>query len=57
MTLPDPLAVLKEIVELSKKKLAEAEENPYPMPPVFNKLVFGIELPSPSFFETLAESM
>ena len=57
MTLPEPLAVLKEIVELSKKKLAEAEENPYPMPPVFNKLVFGIELPSPSFFETLAESM
>jgi hypothetical protein len=57
MTLPDPLTVLKEIVELSKKKLAEAEENPYPMPPVFNKLVYGIELPSPSFFETLAESL
>jgi len=57
MTLPEPLTVLKEIVELSKQKLAEAEENPYPMPPVFNKLVFGIELPSPSFFETLAESM
>ena len=57
MTLPEPLTVLKEIVELSKKKLAEADENPYPMPPVFNKLVFGIELPSPSFFETLAESM
>jgi hypothetical protein len=57
MTLPDPLTVLKEIVELSKKKLAEAEENPYPMPPVFNKLVYGIKLPSPSFFETLAESL
>jgi len=57
MTLPEPLTVLKEIVELSKKKLAEAEENPYPMPPVFNKLVYGIELPSPSFFETLAESL
>ena len=57
MTLPEPLTVLKEIVELSKKKLAEAEENPYPMPPVFNKLVFGIELQSPSFFERLAESM
>lgn len=57
MTLPEPLTVLKEIVELSKKKLAEAEETPYPMPPVFNKLVFGIELPSPSFFETLAESL
>jgi hypothetical protein len=57
MTLPEPLTVLKEIVELSKKKLAEDQENPYPMPPVFNKLVFGIELPSPSFFETLAESM
>jgi hypothetical protein len=56
MSLPDPLTVLKEIVELSKKKLAEAEETPYPMPPVFNKLVFGIELQSPSFFETLAES-
>ena len=57
MTLPEPLTVLKEIVELSKKKLAEAEENPYPMPPVFNKLVYGIELQSPSFFEILAESM
>jgi len=60
MTLPEPLTVLKEIVELSKiskKKLAEAEETPYPMPPVFNKLVFGIELPSPSFFESLAESL
>jgi hypothetical protein len=57
MTLPEPLTVLKEIVELSKKKLAEAEENPYPMPPVFNKLVFGIELQSPSFFERLVESM
>lgn len=54
MTLPEPLTVLKEIVELSKKKLAEAEENPYPMPHVFNKLVFGIELPNPSFFESLA---
>ena len=57
MTLPEPLTVLKEIVELSKRKLAEADENPHPMPPVFNKLVFGIELPSPSFFETLAESL
>jgi hypothetical protein len=57
MTLPEPLTVLKEIVELSKKKLAEAEENPYPMPPVFNKLVYGIELPSPSFFQILAELM
>lgn len=55
MTLPDPLTVLKEIVELSKKKLAEAEENPYLMPPVFNKLVYGIELPRQSFFETLAK--
>lgn len=57
MTLPEPLTVLKEIVELSKKKLAEEQETPYPMPPVFNKLVFGIELQGPSFFETLAESM
>ncbi len=57
MTLPEPLAVLKEIVELSKKKLAEFEENPYPMPPVFNKLVYGIELPSKSLLETLAESL
>ncbi len=57
MTLPEPLTVLKEIVELSKKKLEEADENPHPMPPVFNKLVFGIELPSPSFFESLAESL
>ena len=57
MTLPDPLTVLKEIVELSKKKLAEEQETPYPMPPVFNKLVFGIELQGPSFFETLAKSM
>lgn len=56
MTLPEPLTVLKEIVELSKRKLAEADENPHPMPPVFNKLVFGIELPKPSFFESLAES-
>lgn len=57
MTLPEPLTVLKEIVELSKKKLAEEQETPYPMPPVFNKLVFGIELQGPSFFETLAKSM
>ena len=57
MTLPDPLTVLKEIVELSKKKLAEAEENPYPMPTVFNKLVYGIELQGPSFFETIAKSL
>jgi uncharacterized coiled-coil protein SlyX len=57
MTLPEPLTVLKEIVELSKKKLAEEQETPYPMPPVFNKLVFGIELQGPSLFETLAESM
>ena len=57
MTLPEPLTVLKEIVELSKKKLAEEQETPYPMPPVFNKLVFGIELQGPSFFDTLAKSM
>lgn len=57
MTLPEPLTVLKEIVELSKKKLAEEQETPYPMPSVFNKLVFGIELQGPSFFETLAKSM
>jgi hypothetical protein len=57
MTLPDPLTVLKEIVELSKKKLAEAAENPYPMPTVFNKLVYGIELQGPSFFETIAKSL
>ena len=57
MTLPDPLTVLKEIVELSKQKLAEAQETPYPMPPVFNKLVFGIELQGPSFFENLSKSM
>ena len=57
MTLPDPLTVLKEIVELSKKKLAEAEKNPYPMPTVFNKLVYGIELQGPSFFETIAKSL
>jgi hypothetical protein len=57
MTLPDPLAVLKEIIDLSKRKLAEADENPYPMPNVFNDLVFGIKLPSPSFFETQAESL
>lgn len=56
MTLPNPLVILKEIVELSKKKLAEAEENPYPMPPMFNNLVFGIELPRPSFFEKIAGS-
>lgn len=55
MTLPDPLVVLKEIVELSKMKLEKEKENPFPMPPVFTKLVFGIELPSPSFFESLAE--
>ena len=57
MTLPNPLVILKEIVELSKKKLAEAEENSFPMPPMFNDLVFGIKLQSPSFFERLAESM
>ena len=57
MTLPDPLTVLKEIIELSKKKLAEAAENPYPMPTVFNKLVYGIELQGPSFFETIAKSL
>jgi hypothetical protein len=55
MTLPEPLTVLKEIVELSKKKLAEEKETPYPMPTVLNKLVFGIELPRPPFFETLVE--
>jgi len=54
MTLPEPLVVLKEIIELSKKKLAESDESSYPMPSVFNKLVYGIELPNPSFFETLA---
>lgn len=57
MTLPEPLTVLKEIVELSKQKLAEEQETPYPMHPVFNKLVFGIELQGPSLFETLAKSM
>ena len=57
MTLPNPLVILKEIVELSKKKLAEAEENSFPMPPMFNDLVFGIQLQSPSFFERLTESM
>jgi len=56
MTLPEPLVVLKEIIELSKKKLAESDESSYPMPPVFNKLVYGIELPNPSFFESLAGS-
>ena len=59
MTLPDPLIILKEIVELSKKKLAEMESgegNPFLMPPIFNKLVFGIQLPSQRFFETLASS-
>ena len=57
MNLPNPLVILKEIVELSKKKLAEADENSFPMPPMFNDLVFGIKLPSPSLFETLAESL
>jgi uncharacterized coiled-coil protein SlyX len=56
MTLPNPLVILKEIVELSKKKLAEAEENSFPMPPMFNDLVFGIELPKQSLFEKFAES-
>ena len=50
MTLPNPLVVLKEIVELSKQKLRQMEEigqeNPFPMPPIFNKLVYGIQLPS-----------
>jgi hypothetical protein len=54
MTLPEPLVVLKEIIELSKKKLAESDESSYPMPSVFNKLVYGIELPNPSFFESLS---
>jgi hypothetical protein len=59
MTLPNPLVVLKEIIELSKQKLREMEvgqENPFPMPPIFNKLVYGVQLPSSSFFETLVES-
>ncbi len=60
MTLPNPLVVLKEIVELSKQKLQEIEvgqENPFPMPPIFNKLVYGVELPRPSFFEMMAGSV
>ena len=60
MTLPNPLAVLKEIIELSKQKLQEIEvgqENPFPMPPIFNKLVYGVELPRPSFFEMMAGSV
>jgi hypothetical protein len=57
MTLPNPLVILKEIVELSKKKLAEVDEKSFPMPPMFNELVFGIELPSHSLFETHAKSM
>lgn len=57
MTLPNPLVILKEIVELSRKKLAEADEKSFLMPPVFNDLVFGIELPIPSFFESLAKSL
>ena len=60
MTLPNPLVVLKEIVELSKQKLQEMEvgqENPFPMPPIFNKLVYGVELPRPSFFEMMAGSV
>jgi len=60
MTLPNPLVVLKEIIELSKQKLREMEvgqENPFPMPPIFNKLVYGVQLPSPSFFETLVKSL
>jgi hypothetical protein len=55
MTLPNPLVILKEIVELSKEKLAKAEENSFPMPPMFNNLVFGIELPKQSLFEKFAE--
>jgi hypothetical protein len=60
MTLPNPLVVLKEIIELSKQKLREMEvgqENPFPMPPIFNKLVYGVQLQSPSFFERLVESL
>jgi len=60
MTLPNPIVVLKEIIELSKQKLREMEvgqENPFPMPPIFNKLVYGIELPRPSFFEMLVGSV
>jgi len=60
MTLPNPLVVLKEIIELSKQKLREMEvgqENPFPMPPIFNKLVYGVELPRQSFFETLVKSL
>ena len=60
MTLPNPLIVLKEIIELSKQKLRQMEEigqeNPFPIPPIFNKLVYGVQLQSPSFFETLVES-
>jgi len=29
------------------------QENPFPMPPIFNKLVYGVQLQSPSFFERL----
>ncbi len=54
MTLPNPLVVLKDIIERSKRKLVEADEIPFLIPPIFNKLVYGIELPSQSFFETLA---
>jgi hypothetical protein len=60
MTLPNPLVVLKEIIELSKQKLQEIEvgqENPFPMPPIFNKLVYGVELPRPSFFEMMVGSV
>ena len=60
MTLPNPLVVLKEIIELSRQKLREMEigqENPFPMPPIFNKLVYGVQLPNPSFFETLVSSL
>ena len=60
MILPNPVVILKEIIELSRQKLREIEvgqENPFPMPPIFNKLVYGVQLPSPSFFETLVESL
>ena len=60
MILPNPVVILKEIIELSKQKLLEmksGEEDHFPMPPIFNKLVYGVQLPSPSFFETLVESL
>jgi hypothetical protein len=50
MTLPEPRTVLKEFVNLLKRRPAEVDKNPYPMPLVIDDLIFGIELPSTSFF-------